>query len=147
MRCTVCGQVETCLVNEDQTVLSSSRLLRQLLIVVVLREVERGRLVRELLELHDVARQRARLVREDVFDLSQLLIDVRCLSLHLEVLVTIVHQHVEAHEAPLPQFDHFKRDEQRNWNEITVCTKEKPSESISSHLLLLLQSQAKKEEG
>ena len=94
MRCTVCGQVETCLVNEDKTVvLSSIRLLRQLLIVVVvfLREVERGRLVRELLELHDVAGQRARLVREDVFDLSQLLIDVRCLSLHLEVLVAIVH--------------------------------------------------------
>ena len=54
--------------------------------------INRDRLGRELGELHDVASERARLVREDVLDLTQLFVDVGRLSLHVEVLVLIVHK-------------------------------------------------------
>ena len=72
----------------------------------------------ELFEFHDVARQRSSLVRENVFDLADLFVDVSRLSFHCEVLVSVVHPEVVPHETALPELNNFKCDDQGNRHKV-----------------------------
>ena len=66
----------------------------------------------ETFELHYVRGQRARLVREDVLYLAELLVDVGALSAAAEVLIRVVHIHVHVHERALEELDHLKCHEE-----------------------------------
>jgi hypothetical protein len=60
---------------------------------------------RDVLECHHVACESARLIREDIFNLPKLLIDIGALGTHLEILALIIHQDIIVHETTLPKFD------------------------------------------
>lgn len=74
----------------------------------------------ELFELHDIASECASLVREDVLDLAELLIDVGALGFTSEVLFVVEHFHIILHEGTLEELYHFKRNKQRNGHKIAV---------------------------
>ena len=81
-------------------------------------------LVREFAELHDVARQSASLVAEDVLDLAQFLIDIGGLGLHWEIIIRVVHIDIPAHERALPELYDLERYDKRDRNK--VCEDEDP---------------------
>jgi hypothetical protein len=62
---------------------------------------------RELLELHDVAGESACLVREDVFNLAELLIKVTGLCLAECSLIMVIHFEISCHEESLAELADF----------------------------------------
>lgn len=61
----------------------------------------------KLFELHDIAGECARLVWENVLNLSKLLIDVGALGSCPEKLIFVKYRHVTIHEGTLEEFDHL----------------------------------------
>ena len=62
----------------------------------------------ELLEFHDVASECTSLIREDVFDLAKLFIQVGRLSPHCHVLLFIEHHILISHKYHLPELYQLK---------------------------------------
>ena len=75
---------------------------------------------RKFPEFHDIAGQCARLVREDILDLSELLVEVTRLRPTLVILLAIVVDHaaVIIHHRSLKQFDHLERCEKTDRDEV-----------------------------
>lgn len=71
-------------------------------------EVEGSYWSGKLDKLHNVAGKRPCFIGKDVLDLTKLLIYIRCLRLHREVLIRIIHVDVHTHEASLPKLYDFQ---------------------------------------
>ncbi len=63
-----------------------------------------------LVESHDILRQGAGLVAEDVFDLAQLLIERGGPSLSRSVILGVIHLPVPVYEEAVPQTDDLHTD-------------------------------------
>ena len=73
-----------------------------------------------LFELHQVACECASFIREDIVDLAELLIQVRCLHLGTQVLVHVVDLCVPLDELGLEEFHHLHGHYQRDRYEVAV---------------------------
>mmetsp|Transcript_6081 Transcript_6081/g.10323 ORF Transcript_6081/g.10323 Transcript_6081/m.10323 type:complete len:252 (-) Transcript_6081:555-1310(-) len=72
----------------------------------------------ELPELHDVAGEGARLVREHILHLAQLLVEVGGLRPYRHVLLFVVHEVVGGHEHALPELDELEGDHEGDGDEV-----------------------------
>lgn len=84
---------------------------------ITLLAVENGT-CRESLELHNVLRECACLVRKDVANLSEFLIEIAGLRLGRLVLLLIIHHPVPLYKDALAKLHSFERHEQRDGDEV-----------------------------
>ena len=77
-------------------------------------EAVRGGADEALAELHLVARERARLVGEDVVDLSELLIQVTGARHHWRIRLPVVHADITFHQDFLSELGELHRDVERD---------------------------------
>ena len=60
-----------------------------------------------LFELHEIARERASLIREDIVDLTQLFIEVTRLHLRGQCLIDVIDFCIPLNELSLEKFHHL----------------------------------------
>ena len=94
----------------------------------------------KLLELHDVLREGARLVTEDVVDHAQFLVEAWWLDFAGQVPLFIQHLHILHHEVSLDEVDHLQRHEK--WNGHEVHQSHEPytdvEETLSDHIRFII---------
>jgi hypothetical protein len=69
-----------------------------------------------IFEHHLVACESASLISEDVFDLTQFLVDRHCMTLHRTVVLETVHLFVIVHGVALEHLDELEGNYEGDWD-------------------------------